>query len=96
MRPILGAVAWPFVLEVGTEAYVFGQKAGLWTSVALDAYRVSAGYFHPEDDSSEDYVIAFMVRTVRVDLRGNWRRLVLALVCDCVVTELGADDEAGE
>ena len=66
MRPILGAVAWPFVREVGTEAYVFGAKGGLLgLGCAGRLARLGGVLPPPEDDSSEDYVTAFMVRTVR-------------------------------
>ncbi|MYI81779.1 MAG: hypothetical protein F4056_00080, partial [Chloroflexi bacterium] len=92
-RPILGAFAWPFPPDFGIEGYVFGQKAGFWTSEAPVAYRVSAGYLRPEDGSSEGYVFAFMVRAVWEDLRGEWRRPVFPLVRDFFVTELGTEDE---
>ena len=88
-RPVLGAFAWPFPPDFGIEGYVFGQKAGFWTSEVPVAYRVSAGYLRPEDDSSEGYVFAFMVRAVWEDLRGNWQRPVFPLVRDFMVAELG-------
>ena len=88
-RPVLGAFAWPFPPDFGIEGYVFGQKAGFWTSEVPVAYRVSAGYLRPEDSSSEGYVFAFMVRAVWEDLRGNWQRPVFPLVRDFMVAELG-------
>ena len=87
-RPVLGAFAWPFPPDFGIEGYVFGQKAGFWTSEVPVAYRVSAGYLRPADGSSEGHVFAFMVRAVWEDLRGNWQRPVFPLVRDFFVTEL--------
>ena len=97
-RPELGDAFWPFPPDFGVEGYVYGQKAGYWTSEVPIGYRVSAGYARPEDGSSEGYVFAFMIRAVWQDLRGYWTRPVFPLVRDFIVTELGgrAPDEAGE
>ena len=97
-RPELGDAFWPFPPDFGVEGYVYGQKAGYWTSEVPIGYRVSAGYARPEDGSSEGYVFAFMIRAVWQDLRGYWTRSVFPLVRDFIVTELGgrAPDEAGE
>ena len=97
-RPELGDAFWPFPPDFGVEGYVYGQKAGYWTSEVPIGYRVSAGYARPEDGSSEGYVFAFMIRAVWQDLRGYWTRPVFPLVRDFIVTELGepAADEAGE
>ena len=95
-RPVLGAFAWPFPPDFGIEGYVFGQKAGFWTSEVPVAYRVSAGYLRPADGSSEGYVFAFMVRAVWEDLRGNWQRPVFPLVRDFFVAELSQAAESGE
>ena len=48
-RPELGDAFWPFPPDFGVEGYVYGQKAGYWTSEVPVGYRVSAGYARPED-----------------------------------------------
>ena len=98
-RPILGPYFWPFPPEFGVEGYVYGQKAGYWTSGEPVGYRVSAGYARPEDGSSEGYIFSFMIRAVREDLIGYWQRPVFPLVRDFMVTEMAAAealDEAGD
>ena len=96
-RPELGPAFWPFPPEWGVEGYVYGQKAGYWTSPTPIGYRVSAGYARPADASSEGYVFAFLIRAVWQDLVGDWQRPVFPLVRDFIVGELGgAATEGGE
>ena len=90
-RPELGDGFWPFPPDFGVEGYVYGQKAGYWTSETPIGYRVSAGYARPEDGSSEGYVFAFLIRAEWQDLRGYWQRPVFPLVRDFIVGELEAD-----
>ena len=90
-RPELGPAFWPFPPEWGVEGYVYGQKAGYWTSPTPIGYRVSAGYARPADASSEGYVFAFLIRAVWQDLVGDWQRPVFPLVRDFIVGELGGD-----
>ena len=95
-RPELGDAFWPFPRDFGVEGYVYGQKAGYWTSGVPVGYRVSAGYARPEDGSSEGYVFAFLIRAVWQDLRGYWQRPVFPLVRDFIVGELEGAAQAGE
>ena len=94
-RPRDAARAGPGLLAVppewGVEGYTYGQKAGYWTSPTPIGYRVSAGYAHPSDASSEGYVFAFLIRAVWQDLVGDWQRPVFPLVRDFIVGELGAE-----
>ena len=88
-RPSLGPAFWPFPPDFGVEGYVYGQKAGYWTSPTPIGYRVSAGYARPADASSEGYVFAFLIRALWQDLGGYWQRPVFPLVRDFIVGELG-------
>ena len=95
-RPILGDAFWPFPVDFGLEGYVYGQKAGYWTSPRPTGYRVSAGYVWPEDGSSEGYVFAFLIRVQDEDWANDWRRPVFPLVRDFMVAEMerGSPGEA--
>lgn len=87
-RPVLLEAFWPFPPDFGVEGYIYGQKAGYWTSPVPTGYRVSAGYARPEDGSSEGYVFAFLVRVRGTDWAGDWRRPVFPLVRDFIVGEI--------
>lgn len=87
-RPILGDDFWPFPAGFGVEGYVYGQKAGYWTSPIPVGYRVSAGYVRPEDGAGEGYVFAFLIRVSDGDWASDWRRPVFPLVRDFMVGEM--------
>ena len=87
-RPVLGDAFWPFPAGFGVEGYLYGQKAGYWTSPRPTGYRVSAGYVRPEDGSSEGYVFAFLIRVRDEDWANDWRRPVFPLVRDFMVAEM--------
>ena len=87
-RPVLGDAFWPFPADFGVEGYVYGQKAGYWTSPLPTGYRVSAGYIRPADGSGEGYVFAFLIRVRDEDWANDWRRPVFPLVRDFMVAEM--------
>ena len=89
-RPVLLEAFWPFPAEFGVEGYVYGQKAGYWTSPVPIGYRVSAGYARPADGSGAGYVFAFLTRVAGDDWEGDWRRPVFPLVRDFMVAEMEA------
>ncbi len=89
-RPVFGGLFWPFPAEFGVDGYVYGQKAGYWTSPAPIGYRVSAGYARPAGGSGAGYVFAFLIRVADDDWAGDWRRPVFPIVRDFMVTEMEA------
>ncbi len=87
-RPILGEAFWPFPADFGVEGYVYGQKAGYWTSPDPIGYRVSAGFMRPGDGSGEGYVFAFLIRVADEDWASNWRRPIFPIVLDFMTAEM--------
>ncbi|MCY3881042.1 MAG: hypothetical protein OXG61_02865 [Chloroflexi bacterium] len=87
-RPILGEAFWPFPADFGVDGYVYGQKAGYWTSPVPIGYRVSAGFMRPADGSGEGYVFAFLIRVADDDWASNWRRPIFPVVLDFMTSEM--------